>query len=110
MSGAAGKRTSSKARSGLMSSLEESLNKDEILNSDAMEKASPEAKIQLLADAVNNITTKFSIMHEIVNEASDRLDPRTTDNEEKIQSLVDENRQLCFELDIYQRCLLQVRE
>ena len=100
MSGAAGKRTSSKARSGLMASLEELLNKEDLLNPETFAKADNSAKMTMIVDAINNINIKFSTVHEIINEASDGLDPRTLDCEEKIQGLTDENQQLKFELKI----------
>ena len=40
------------------------------------------------------------MMHEIINEASDGLDPRLTGSEQKIQCLSDENQQFRFELEI----------
>ena len=100
MSGAAGKRTSSKARSGLMSSTEEQLNKEVLLDLDALPKMGTDAQLKMIAEATVTVNSRFSTIHEIVNEASDGLDPRTTDNKEKIQCLWDENKQLRFELDI----------
>ena len=100
MSGAAGKRTSSKARSGLMSSLEEALNKEDLLNKELLAKSDTDTKLDMLVEAIKEVNGKFTMVHEIINEASDGIDPRTMDSEEKIQLLSDKNKQLHFELDI----------
>ena len=100
MSAAAGKRTGSKARSGLMSSIEEMLNKEEIIKPEEFTKASTEEKLGILSKAVMEVNSRFSTVHEIINEASDGLDPRTSDCEEKIVSITEENKQLRFELDL----------
>ena len=60
-----------------------------------------------LVDAIQKINARFEIIHSIVNNASDGLDPRidsvqegSIDNAEKIESLEQENKQLRFELDL----------
>ena len=50
--------------------------------------------------AISSINDKFEIVHNIINEASNGLDPHTADCEERLISLADENKQLRFELDM----------
>ena len=102
MSGAAGKRHQSgrNSRQVLMAALEEQLNKEPAFTQEEIDKVDIEEKIQLLATAVLNGNEKFAIVHNIVNDASDGLDPRTADCDERLLHMADENKQLRSELDI----------
>ena len=78
MSGAAGKRCNITSRSGgLMSSLEELLNKENLLDEEEIVKVPLEKKFEILVQAILNVNNKFSTVHEMFNEANDRIDPRT---------------------------------
>ena len=87
-------------RYALMTSLGDHINKDEIVKSDEFEAGNNEEKIQLLLQAVQTLGTWFTTIHDIVNDASDGLDPRTTDCEERMMAIAEENKALRFELDI----------
>ena len=103
MSGAAGRRHQSgrhSARQNLMSSLVEAINKTEGFTENAIETLQENEKFAKVIQAISNMNDKFEIVHNIINEASDGLDPRTTDCEEKLASLLEENKQLKFELDL----------
>ena len=100
MSGAAGKRHLSKSKMELMSSLLTVLNKEVLIDEEVFFKADTEAKMEILSRAIITVNSRFETVHDIINEASDGLDPRTTDCEEKVGSLSEENKQLRFELDL----------
>ena len=112
MSGAAGKRhnlsplpeghtkESKHPRDVLMNSLLELLNKEEIIDPDQLSKASTEDKETIFTQAIINVNSKFTTVHDIVNEANDGLDPRITECEETMEILSTENKQLRFELDL----------
>ena len=105
MSGAAGRRHNPlspgrKPRVDLMASLLDLLNKEDLLNMDALAKAEPKEKFDMISQAIFNVNNKFSTVHDIVNEANDGLDPRSTDCEEKLTAVLEENTQLRFELDL----------
>ena len=81
-------------RSTLMASLEKAMN-------------DIEGKLDLVVDALNAINDRFITVHEIINQASDGLDPRIDvnsegikDNAEKVEALEQENKQLKKEAEI----------
>ena len=103
MSGAAGKRHQSgrtTARQSLMTSLLDAMNKEEMLNTDEYTSADMDGKFSILSNAITEINGRFAIIHEIINNATDGIDPRTMDCEERVVALVDENKNLRFELDV----------
>ena len=103
MSGAAGKRHQSgrnATRYTLMASLVEEINKEDILNGDEFKNAEMERKVGLLSEAIIKVNNTFNIVHDIINNATDGLDPRASDCEEKVQHLTEENKHLRFELDV----------
>ena len=87
-------------RQMLMNSLEEILNKEQLLNMADFERADNETKFNLLSQAVLNVNNKFANVHEIVNDAENGLNSRLEENETTITALLEENKQLCRELDI----------
>ena len=113
MSGAAGKRHQSgktTARIELMSTFEELHNKEDLLNPDNLPSLDSDQKIDLLIEAVRMVNNKFIKVHEMVNDASDGLDPRFTDCEDRVQLMAEENKQLRFELDIVKGLLVKAEE
>ena len=103
MSGAAGKRHQSgknTARSNLMTSILEAMNKEAVLDANIYQQADQEEKFNLLSNAISTVEKRFAQVHNIVNNATYGLDPRTTDCEERVLHLSEENQQLRFELDI----------
>ena len=103
MSGAAGKRHptgKNHIRATLMSSLEEMMNREELINSQDFDVADDAGKIQLMKVAFEGVNDRFVAVHNIINDASDGLDPRVTDSDERITGLIEDNKQLRFELDI----------
>ena len=103
MSGATGKRHySGKNATGyqLMSVLEEMINKEELLDHGSVEAADMDTKITLITDAILEVNKRFVTIHNMVNDASDGINPRITDCEEKLAGTLEENKQLRLELDI----------
>ena len=104
MSAAAGKRHQSgrNPRQILMASLLDKLNaeSEERLDIEKLRAVDDEQKFELIVNAVEAVNAKFLTVHSMVNDASDGLDPRTGDCEERVLKLTDENKQLRFELDM----------
>ena len=101
MSGAAGKRHHITSTSNLMSSLEELLNKKNLIDIEEVNKAPGlEKKMEMIVQAILNVNNKFSTVHDMFNEANDGIDPHTSDCEDKLATLAEENKQLRFELDL----------
>ena len=101
MSGAAGKRHQSgkvTARHTLMTALEDLLNKENLIDVEEVHKAEMEEKFNMITQAIINVNSKFATVHNIINDASDRLEPRMTDCDERMLALTEENKQLRFEL------------
>ena len=72
-----------------MSSLVESMNKELPLDQEKYSQAEAEDKFTMLSDAITTENNRFALVHDIVNNASDGLDPRQTDCEERILHLTD---------------------
>ena len=96
-----GKRRHITSTSNLMSSLEELLNKENLIDIEEVNKAQNlEKKMEMIVQAILNVNNKFSTVHDMFNEANDGIDPRTSDCEDKLATLAEENKQLRFELDL----------
>ena len=89
-----------------MTALEKEINK-QLLDPEEFEDGSIEQKMDQIVDAIQTLNLRFSQVHNIVNDVQDGLDPRlegasaqTTDNQERIEELEQENKKLRFELDL----------
>ena len=103
MSGAAGKRHQSgktSARHTLMSALEDILNKETTIDMEEVQKMDAGTQITTLTQAIIDMNTKFVAVHNIINDASDGLEPRITDCDKRTMLISEENKQLRFELDM----------
>ena len=79
----------------------------DLINHEEFEIAEGDAKLDLILTVLDTINSRFEIMHNIINEASDGLDPRldtvnetAKDNSDRLEALEVENAQLRKEAEI----------
>ena len=115
MSGAAGKRHQSgrpSTRQVLMSALVDLLNKPDspALSPTELEEMDMELKVQKVIDVLLEVNDKFAAVHNIINEASDGIDPRLVDCEERISRFAEENKQLKADLELVKGLFIKSEE
>ena len=84
----------------LMSTLQEMLQKEVIINTEEMEKVDIDKKIELLTQAIMNVNNKFAKVNEMINDSDDGLHPRLKEEEDRIVALLEENKTLRKQLDV----------
>ena len=94
------RNSATSSRAILMSSLQEVLNKETLIDMDELEKANMEGKVSLLTQAIMNVNNKFSSVHQMMNDPSDGINPRLEDDTTIITAIKEENKTLKRELDI----------
>ena len=110
-------QTDSIAKRKLMASLENAINTEELYDQVEFEKGDIEVKLDQIVNAMDKINDRFTLVHNIINDASDGLDIRidtnidsNRDNAENMEALQVENKQLRQELDLVKGLLFKYDE
>ena len=94
------RNSATSSRNILMSSLQEVLTKETLIDMEELEKTNMEGKVSLLTQAIMNVNNKFSSVHQMFNDPNDGVNPRLDDDSTIVSAIKDENKQLKKELDI----------
>ena len=84
----------------LMSTLDDLLSKEDLLNTTDYTKADIDKKFEMLQSAIVNINNKFAKVSQMFNDEENGLNPRLVEAEESVYAMEEENKQLRFELEI----------
>ena len=96
-----------KTREGLMTALESIVNEEDLIPAESFEEGDTGQRMDIIVEAINKLSARFSVIHTMVNHASDGLDTRieaaqdqSGDNNEIITELKKENSSLKREVEI----------
>ena len=83
------------------------MNQIPLFDHNELEKEDPETKFDQIISALNVLNNRFEIVHNILNNAQDGIDPRIdaladsqVDQDEDIEALQKENKKLRSEVDL----------